>query len=122
MAHNNSFYPATYQQPMVYPMPQMSMAQQPHNGVIWVQGEVGARAYPVEPGRSVMLLDSDESRFYIKSADASGMPLPLRVFSYTEEVATQSRDDSSRYVTREEFDQWKESQRGSRREKNEQRV
>lgn len=117
----NSYYPATYQQPMMYAqqMPAPQSAQ--HNGVTWVQGEVGARAYPVDPGKSVMLLDSDESRFYIKSADSSGMPLPLRIFSYTEEVGTQSHEnriDTSQFVTREEFNQWKASQR-NRRDKNE---
>lgn len=115
MAYNN-YYPATYQAPVIY-----SQAPPQSSGIQWVQGEIGARAYPVTPGASVLLMDSDENRFFIKSADASGMPLPLRVFSYTEEVATQSHEskiDTSNFVTREEFEQWKSNQR---RRGNEQR-
>lgn len=127
----NNYYPATYQSPIGFPqyqqsamsqmqMPQMSMAAQPQSssGLTWVQGEVGAKAYPVEPGKSVLLMDSDDARFYIKSADASGMPMPLRVFSYTEEVATQHSHDNAPqintadFVTREEFEEWKNQQRG----------
>ena len=124
MAYNNNFYPATYQQPYQQmpqiQMPQMSMASHPRQSIQWVQGDVGARAYPVSPGDSVLLMDSDQSRFYIKSADSSGMPLPLRVFSYTEEVATQSHDmDTKNFVTKEEFNQWKEQMKKEKR--NEQR-
>lgn len=108
MAYN--YYPATYQAPVIY-----SQAPPQSTGIQWVQGEIGARAFPVSPGASVLLMDSDENRFFIKSADASGMPLPLRVFSYTEEVAAQSHEspqiDTSNFVTREEFEQWKSSQK-----------
>ena len=54
------------------------------NGIIWVQGEEGAKGYLVAPGENRLLMDSENSTFYIKSTDASGMPLPLRVFDYTE--------------------------------------
>lgn len=126
MAYSNNFYPATYQpmypqyQQAVQPTPQMSMASQPQQSIQWVQGEIGARAYPVAPGSSTLLMDSDENRFYIKSADSSGMPLPLRVFSYTEEVATQhSHDDkvdTSNFITREEFEEWKEAMKPAKKE------
>lgn len=125
--YGNSYYPATYQaptQPQTYPYPQYSQAgqsmqmpmqmsgqaQMPNNSsIIWVQGEVGAKAYPVAAGASVILMDSEENRFFIKSTDASGMPLPLRVFTYTEEVATQrsydSGHDTGDYVTRKELEE-----------------
>lgn len=54
------------------------------NGILWVQGEEGAKAWLVAPGTTVLLMDSDGSSFYLKSADASGMPQPLRIFDYTE--------------------------------------
>ena len=88
-------------------------AQQPGGGLIWVQGEEGAKAYMVAPGASVMLMDSENQAFYIKTADASGMPLPLRVFDYTERTNTQQgagttvgvpqKEGSSVYVTRTEM-------------------
>ena len=102
-----------YQQPMAQPVTQ-PMAQQGNNSLIWVQGEVAAKSYPVAPNCTVMLMDSEGERFYLKSADASGVPLPLRVFEYTERNNAPASDfkggtsDFSemddRFVTREEFE------------------
>lgn len=86
--------------------------QQSSSNIIWVQGEAGAKAYPVAPGVSVLLMDSESEYFYIKSTDASGMPQPLRKFPYSEEVAgtvveapaAAPQFDPDQYVTRSEFE------------------
>ena len=83
-------------------------APNPQNDIHWVQGSSGAKAYYVEPGKSALLMDSESNKFYIKSADQSGMPLPLRSFRYTEEaeeVESQKSGapDMSRYLTKDEF-------------------
>lgn len=53
----------------------------------WVTGEDGARSYrDILPGRSKILMDSERSVFYIKTVDYSGVPLPLRIFDFTERV------------------------------------
>lgn len=96
--------------------------QQPqsNSGLIWVQGEAGAKSYLVSPGSTVMLMDSENTVFYLKSSDASGMPLPLRIFDYSErresihtepEPAQQNSPaiDPKNYVTRKEFDDFIES-------------
>ena len=62
----------------------MQAQTQNNNGLIWVQGETGAKSFLVAPNTTVMLMDSETSVFYLKSADASGMPLPLRTFKYEE--------------------------------------
>lgn len=84
------------------------------NGINWVSGESGAKSWIVGRGESVLLMDSERQCFYLKSADASGMPLPLRVFDYTERtqnapqgsqnVLNQSSDN---FITRNEFDDLK---------------
>lgn len=84
-------------------------APQTQSGVIWVQGEAGAKAYMVAAGNSVLLLDSDNPVFYIKSTDNSGMPLPLRIFDYTEraqqnKAAPAAQAPQPEYVTRAEFE------------------
>lgn len=86
-------------------------AQQTTQGTpIWVQGEAGAKSYGVAPGSNVLLMDSEAEVFYIKSADASGVPLPLRIFDYKERVASVQRPaqaaqtPTAEYVTRAEFD------------------
>ena len=101
----NRQYPQQYQQPISQP-------QQSGNGLIWVQGEAGAKSYLVAPGNTVMLMDSESERFYIKSADASGMPLPLRVFAYQELTqqgvqapAVAEQPNLNNFITREEFEQ-----------------
>ena len=83
------------QQPMQMQQPQPMMSQPQNNGIVWVQGESAAKSYPVAPNTTVMLLDSESSVFYLKTSDASGMPLPLRVFDYkerTENVAKMPSD------------------------------
>ena len=103
-----------FQPPATQPATQ-PMTQQANNGLIWVQGEAGAKSYIVAPGNTVMLMDSEGERFYLKSADASGMPMPLRIFEYKERTETPSQAFSApvtaqnvnfdNFVTREEFEQ-----------------
>lgn len=87
-------------------MPQMQVPTPQDPGMIWVQGEAGAKAYMVAAGNSVVLWDSEESVIYIKSADAAGMPY-MRILDYTERSAaprTVPAAGNTQYVTREEFD------------------
>ena len=104
------YYP-TYQ-PQMY---QNQYAPQQHGGLIWVQGVEAAKSYPVSAGQSVLLMDSESNAFFIKTADASGMPLPLRIFDYAERTAqnapktaqetrTEPPIDLSAYVTRDELE------------------
>ena len=99
------------QQPFQAPMQGQPVSPQGNtagNGIIWVQGEEGAKGYLVAPGENRLLMDSENSTFYIKSTDASGMPMPLRVFDYTERTgakkASQSVQESSvQFATKEEL-------------------
>ena len=92
----NSYYPATYQpmypspvyQPTTQQQAQATAQPQTTNRWDWVQGETGAKSYLVAPNTTVLLLDSENQRFYLKSADTSGMPMPLRVFEFTETTQT----------------------------------
>lgn len=81
MAYFNGF-PATYQP--IYPQYQQPIMQNQNqqNGVIWVQGEAGAKSYLVAPNNTVQLWDSESQTIYLKSADASGMP-SMKVLDYT---------------------------------------
>ena len=127
MAYYAPFYKPTYYKPtpgrqdvpqynqQFQPMAQTTPAPQNNNGLIWVNGEVGAKSYLVAPGNTVMLMDAENSTFYLKSADASGMPMPLRIFDYKERSDMPSQPASAptsgelvnfdNFVTREEFEQ-----------------
>lgn len=75
-------------------------------GLNWCQGESGAKAWYVPAGQTVLLMDSEEQKFYIKQTDANGMPMPLRVFTYTEARA-HVQTDTSVYATKEELNELK---------------
>lgn len=109
MAYNN-YFPATYYPQYQQPIQQIQQPQQQDNGIIWVSGIEGAKSFLVSAGKSVLLMDSESSVFYIKSTDMSGMPQPLRIFDYTERTSQQQTDtpaheiDTSMFVTRDELE------------------
>lgn len=78
------------------------------NGINWVQGEAGARSVSVPAGQKVLLMDSENNVFYVKSSDMSGMPLPIRTFEYKEVGASEETKEApaqSTYVTKEELNE-----------------
>lgn len=78
----SGFYSSPYQ-PYTQPTYQPQMPQnQVNTGVIWIQGESGAKSYLVAPNTTVVLFDSESQTIYLKSADATGLP-SMRVLDYT---------------------------------------
>lgn len=113
MPSYNNYFPMGYQPMTQYQIPQQQQVQS-SNGIVWVQGEAGAKAYPVAPNTSVLLMDSESSSFYIKTTDASGMPSPLRIFDYQERNMQQAEkpqaiQENVEYITRTEFEERLES-------------
>lgn len=123
MPYQSQYFPQ-YQQPyqtqVQPPMDRLSQLQaqqyqmqpvpQTNQGLLWVQGEAGAKSYLVAPNTTVLLMDSEGSRFYLKSTDNAGMPR-LRVFEYSEvsQNAQQAQNSAQinfddKYVTRKEYD------------------
>lgn len=82
-----------------------SVPQQAANGimVVFVEGEAGARSYPVAAGNTVMLIDFNSSKFWLKATDSNGMPQQLRTFEFKENVPVQQTGNNGG-VTREEFE------------------
>ena len=81
-------------------------SMQPNNGINWVQGVEGAKAWQMPPSSNIMLLDSEnENIFYIKTSDNVGM-CSLRVFKYEEitEKQKSSTTDMSEYVKKSEVE------------------
>ncbi len=107
MAYNSGF-PMGYQPAQMYYPQQMQNQQQPQqsNGIIWVQGEAGAKSYLVAPNTTVQLWDSESQVIYLKSADASGMP-SMKVIEYTirgsESPSNGFSFDSNKFISRDEF-------------------
>ena len=89
-------------------------AQVPSNNILWVQGIEGAKAQQILPGNTLLLLDSEQDRFYIKSCDQYGICLPLKTYKFEEvievvqpQIAAEAApaQDLSKYVTKEELEQ-----------------
>ena len=111
MAFNNGFpmayQPLYTQQGINYQMQPQNAPQGQNGGIIWVQGEAGAKSYLVAPNNTVQLWDSESQTIYLKSADASGMPT-MKILDYTirdaqSQQTTPIAQPVADYVTREEF-------------------
>ena len=71
------------------------------NGINWVQGIEGAKAFQLPPNSNTVLLDSEnDGIFYIKVCDNIGM-CSLRKFRYQEII--DEPQQTNQYVTRDEL-------------------
>ncbi len=121
MAYYPTFQPYGYQDQLnqlrtANPMPmqgfQMPMQQMRPDptGLNWVQGEAGAKSWYITPGSTVLLMDSESQRFYLKSADMNGVPA-MRTFEYAE-VGVQKPQEvphSVNFVTVDAFNEFREN-------------
>lgn len=122
MAYYPTFQPYPYQDqlsqlrnanPMQNQMPmqgfQMPMNRPDPTGLNWVQGEAGAKSWFVNPGATVLLMDSEGMRFYLKSADMNGVPA-MRTFEYTEVGAQKPQEAAqpTNFVTVDTFNEFRE--------------
>lgn len=93
---NRMFQPQSYQMPT-------------NNGINWVQGIEGAKAWQLAPNSNVLLMDSEnDGKFYIKVSDNVGM-CTLRVFNYVETTNEPAKSaetvDFSQFITRNELNE-----------------
>lgn len=95
----------------------------PVNNLFWVSGETGAKSYPMAPNSNALLMDTEDSKFYIKSVDLLGAAT-IRTYEYKEvqpepvtpkeapaakPAAENITATASDYVSREEFEKLKKS-------------
>lgn len=80
--------------------------QQPSSNLmtIFVNSEDEVLNYPVAAGLTVLLISFNQKKFWLKSTNTNGVPQPLRVFPFTEEVQSNvPLNNQNDGVTREEF-------------------
>ena len=93
----------SYQQPGV-------VQPQSQNNLIWVRGKENARSMQLHPNSTLIMLDNQANKFYIKTTDDIGLGR-LRIFNYFEQDDNQNSSsqtapaqvDMSNYVTKEEL-------------------
>ena len=126
MAYGNyaPFYRGGYFNPMT---PQMPMAENqgqfaqpfqpmqptqmsaPTNDMIFVLGQNEAESYPVLPNATVTMWDKNQKTFYIKTANAQGIP-SMQIYDFTERPQNTPQTPTEHvckcgdnFVTKEEF-------------------
>lgn len=84
-----AYLPTTYSPSWSYGQPgQMMQSYQPQQsqGLIWVDGEVGAKAFQMPAGwpanTPIALWDTNDTVIYLKSINQMGMPNPLQKAHY----------------------------------------
>ena len=106
------------QMPVQQPVQQMAMQTpapfmqtQPTNDImLFVLNENEASAYPVAPNASVVLWDKNNKTFYIKTANAQGIP-SMQIYDFTERTETHENTPKTheckcgdKFATKEQFD------------------
>lgn len=91
MTENQGYMPQ-YQQPIqqTNPVPMQTPTQQQNDMMLWVLNENEASSFPVAPNNSVVLWDKNNKTFYIKTANAQGIP-SMQIYDFVERVQNGSQ-------------------------------
>ena len=101
------YYPTV---PSVYPA-QMNIAPTQPTQIQYVNNKQSAESYQMPVNSSVILMDSNLPRFYMKQTDASGVAT-IKSYDFKE-----TEDEKPvEYVTKAEFEKFKASVKGGRHE------
>ena len=97
-------------QQMPMQTPTQFMQTQPTNDMLFVLNENEASAYPVAPNNSVVLWDKNNKTFYIKTANAQGIP-SMQIYDFTERIEKAQNEPTThkctcgdKFVTKEQFE------------------
>ena len=82
MADNQGQFNQPYQAPM---QTNFAPNNQPTNDMIFVLGQNEAESYPVAPNATVTMWDKNQKTFYIKTANAQGIP-SMQIYDFTERI------------------------------------
>ena len=88
--------------PQIQPAPQ---------NIQYVNDRKSAESYQLPANSSVILMDSNQARFYMKQTDASGIAT-IKAYDFKEAEAEKPKE----YVTKEEFEKFKANLKGARHE------
>ena len=77
----------------------------------YVKDKQSAEAYQMPVNSSVILMDSNQARFYMKQTDASGVAT-IKAYDFKEAEDEKPKE----YVTKQEFEAFKAKMKGGRHE------
>ena len=96
---------------MYYNPFQTPFLPQQQQNIQYVNGRQSAESYQRPSNSSVILMDSNCARFYLKQTDASGMAT-LKAYDFKEV----KEDKPDEYVTKSEFDAFRAEMKGEKHE------
>ena len=106
----NNVYQPTYTSavpstPMQTPLQQnVPMQRNPYeSSFIWIEADSVVDNYLVAPGSKVYFMKTDLTKFYVKSTDPSGKPMPVEVYSLAR-FGEDQNEPGNRYLTVDEFE------------------
>ena len=109
MADNQNQFAQPYQQPIQTNPAPIPIQTQPTNDMLFVLNENEASAYPVAPNNSVVLWDKNNKTFYIKTANAQGIP-SMQIYDFTERIDKAKNEHTThkctcgdKYATKEQI-------------------
>lgn len=106
------------QMPIQQPIQQMPMqtptqfvqSQSSGDTMLWVLNENEASSFPVAPNNSVVLWDKNNKTFYIKTANAQGIP-SMQIYDFAERAEKAQNEPTEhkcscgdKFVTKEQFE------------------
>lgn len=119
--YGNAYYPSQNQASLPAQSYSPAPQQQTSQGIIWVDGEVGAKAFQIPQGwpagSPIALWDTNDTVIYLKSINQMGMPNPLQKIHYTMEeqralpqggISGTGVVEESKYVTKDDLSAMKD--------------
>lgn len=106
MSDNQNQFAQPYQMPMqTQQMPTLTQS----NDMIFVLGQNEAESYPVAPNATVTMWDKNQKTFYIKTANAQGIP-SMQIYDFVERAADTQKSTEEhtckcgdKFVPKEDF-------------------
>ena len=77
----------------------------PSSGIKFVNGIQEVNNYWLVPGTQAIFMDRNKDRFYLKETDFNGFSVTTE---YEFKKVEYPQENPSNYITKEEFEQWKE--------------
>lgn len=104
--HNQYQSTGLYGQPT---MPAQNIQQSNEMVVVPVNGEEGVKNYPVAAGLSVLLMDYNLKKFWVKTTSPNGIGSSIDEYDFTPVNQDQNTFDDSKYATQEDIKELKQS-------------
>lgn len=75
-----------------------------NTNIVWAMGMESAKAYPVLPGKTMLMMDSEGPHFFIKTVDNNGYAT-MKSYTFQEDVPAVSNQSAAEFVTKEHFEE-----------------